>query len=75
MFDEKTRQVLKQYVYVLLDLTDNKPFYVGKGIDNRVELFGMIISQLSKGSRFRHKHLQRGYTIEYHDSVNDLIRI
>ena len=36
MFDEKTRQELKYYVYVLLDPKDNKPFYVGKGIDNRV---------------------------------------
>lgn len=36
MFDEKTRQELKYYVYVLLDPKDNKPFYVGKGINNRV---------------------------------------
>jgi hypothetical protein len=36
MFDEKTRQALKYYVYMLLDPTDNKPFYVGKGIGNRV---------------------------------------
>lgn len=36
MFDEKSRQALKYYVYMLLDPTDNKPFYVGKGIDNRV---------------------------------------
>ena len=36
MFDEKSQQVLKYYVYMLLDPTDNKPFYVGKGIDNRV---------------------------------------
>ncbi len=36
MFDEKTRQELKYYVYMLLDPKDNKPFYVGKGIDNRV---------------------------------------
>lgn len=36
MFDEKTRQELKYYVYMLLDPKDNKPFYIGKGIDNRV---------------------------------------
>lgn len=36
MFDEKSRQALKYYVYMLLDPTDNKPFYVGKGIGNRV---------------------------------------
>lgn len=36
MFDEKTRQELKYYVYMLLDPKDNKPFYIGKGYDNRV---------------------------------------
>lgn len=36
MFDEKTRQELKYYVYMLLDPVDNKPFYIGKGLDNRV---------------------------------------
>lgn len=36
MFDEKTCLELKYYVYVLLDPKDNKPFYVGKGINNRV---------------------------------------
>ncbi|MEP7266121.1 MAG: hypothetical protein ABI844_00745 [Saprospiraceae bacterium] len=36
MFDEKSRQALKYYVYILLDPADNKAFYVGKGIDNRV---------------------------------------
>lgn len=36
MFDEKTKQALKHYVYILLDPCDNRPFYVGKGIDDRV---------------------------------------
>lgn len=36
MFDPKTQQELKSYVYILLDPQDNKPFYVGKGNDNRV---------------------------------------
>ena len=36
MFDEKTRQALRYYVYMLLAPEDNKPFYVGKGVDNRV---------------------------------------
>jgi uncharacterized protein len=36
MFDERTRQQLKYYVYILIDPTDNNPFYVGKGIDNRI---------------------------------------
>lgn len=37
MFDEKTQQELKSYVYMLLDPEDDKPFYVGKGrANNRV---------------------------------------
>ena len=36
MFDEKIRQELKYYVYILLDPKEDKPFYVGKGIGNRV---------------------------------------
>lgn len=36
MFDEKSKQELKSYVYMLLDPKDSKPFYIGKGIDNRV---------------------------------------
>jgi hypothetical protein len=36
MFDEKSQQALRYYVYILLDPRDNKPFYVGKGIANRV---------------------------------------
>jgi len=36
MFDEKSRQELKFYVYMLIDPSDNKPFYIGKGMDNRV---------------------------------------
>ncbi len=36
MFDEKTRQHLGYYVYMLIDPRDNRPFYIGKGIENRV---------------------------------------
>jgi len=36
MFDEKTRQKLNSYVYMLVDPFDNKPFYIGKGVGNRV---------------------------------------
>ena len=36
MFDEITAQKLKYYVYALIDPRGGKPFYVGKGIDNRV---------------------------------------
>jgi uncharacterized protein len=36
MFDEKTKQNLKYYVYFLIDPTTNQPFYIGKGKDDRV---------------------------------------
>src|ERR1035437_7964578 len=36
MFDEKSQQALRRYVYMLLDPVDNKPFYIGKGNNNRV---------------------------------------
>lgn len=36
MFDEKTKQKLNYYVYMLVDPNDKKPFYIGKGIANRV---------------------------------------
>ena len=36
MFDEKTRQNLKYYVYMLIDPKVDQPFYIGKGLENRV---------------------------------------
>jgi uncharacterized protein len=36
MFDQKTIEQLQYYVYVLIDSRNNQPFYVGKGIGNRV---------------------------------------
>lgn len=36
MFDEKTMAQLGHYVYMLVDSRDGKPFYVGKGQNNRV---------------------------------------
>lgn len=36
MFDEKIFKELKFYVYMLLDPENKEPFYVGKGLDNRV---------------------------------------
>lgn len=35
-FDENTSQNLQYYVYALIDPRNQKPFYVGKGKDNRV---------------------------------------
>lgn len=36
LFSQKTQEELKFYVYVLIDPRDNKIFYVGKGLGNRV---------------------------------------
>jgi len=36
MFDLSTIERLKYYVYALIDPRNNKPFYIGKGKDNRI---------------------------------------
>jgi hypothetical protein len=36
MFDQLTLEKLDFYVYALINPNDNKPFYIGKGIGNRV---------------------------------------
>lgn len=36
MFDNKSIERLEYYVYALIDPTNNKPFYIGKGVGNRV---------------------------------------
>lgn len=36
MFDEKAQSALGYYVYMLINPNDKKPFYVGKGKNNRV---------------------------------------
>lgn len=36
IFDEKTIQNLKFYVYCLIDPRNNRPFYIGKGKENRI---------------------------------------
>ena len=35
-FSEKVKQKLGYYVYALVDPRDNKIFYIGKGINNRI---------------------------------------
>lgn len=69
MFDEKTRQELKSYVYMLLDPQDNKPFYVGKGVDNRV--FNHLDCALTDIDIINAKYdkireiIQRGQTVKH----------
>ena len=36
MFDTKTQKALGYYVYMLIDPRDDRPFYVGKGVGNRI---------------------------------------
>lgn len=36
IFDANTCRELEYYIYALIDPTNNKPFYIGKGRDNRV---------------------------------------
>ena len=46
MFDEKTKQALKAYVYMLLDPNTKQPFYIGKGRENN-RVFEHIACALS----------------------------
>lgn len=36
MFDSLTAEKLEYYVYALINPINNKPFYIGKGKENRV---------------------------------------
>jgi hypothetical protein len=69
MFDEKSRQALMYYVYILLDPTDNKPFYVGKGIDNRVfnHLTCALIDTDTTNAKYEkiREIIQRGQTVKH----------
>lgn len=74
MFDQKTVESLKSYVYILVDPDTNLPFYVGKGFGNRVfnhvedalkssensDKFDKIRSIVSKGKQVEHYIVRHG---------------
>tara|TARA_B110000027_G_C16071965_1_gene279508 strand:+ start:33 stop:1169 length:1137 start_codon:yes stop_codon:yes gene_type:complete len=74
MFDEKTEEKLKYYVYGLINPLDGKLFYVGKGTGNRVFMhlkdaikedssnlkLDIIRSVISKGLEIKHLILRHG---------------
>lgn len=53
-FDAKTIEKLKYYVYVLIDPVTNIPFYIGKGIGNRV--FSHVKNALKKTEEVSDKY-------------------
>ena len=58
MFDEKTSQILKSYVYLLVDPETEEPFYVGKGKENRV--FAHINQDIKEGTEnLKYQEIQR----------------
>jgi hypothetical protein len=58
MFDEKTSQILKYYVYLLVDPDTEEPFYVGKGKENRV--FAHINQDIKEDTgNLKYKEIQR----------------
>jgi len=58
MFDEKTSQILKYYVYLLVDPVTEEPFYVGKGKDNRV--FAHINQEIHEGvENLKYQEIER----------------
>lgn len=76
MFDEKTSQNLKYYVYLLIDPETDEPFYVGKGKENRVfahvncaletelasDKYDEIRRIIDKGLRVKHLIVRHGLT-------------
>ena len=69
MFDPKTQIELKYYVYILLDPQDDKPFYVGKGVGNRI--FNHLTCALIDKDTLNAKYdkireiIQRGQTVKH----------
>lgn len=71
MFDEKSRQALKYYVYILLDPSDNKPFYVGKGVENRV--FNHLADALTNTDTSNDKYDKIREIVQSGKTVNHII--
>ena len=58
MFDVKTKEQLKSYVYLLIDPATDEPFYVGKGKDDRV--FNHINQEINEDTdNLKYQEIQR----------------